>query len=678
METTELILFIDDAPNEAAMFDRDMRYLAASRAWLETTRQTRDIIGRSHYDIFPALPDSWRISHQRGMAGERVYGKAEMFLLPDNTPAWANWEVRPWRSSEGDVGGILIFGENVTSEVVARQDLLKEASAAREARREAEMERRRLMAAIEASPDGVAVFDANDEVVAINSAFLDAIGADRDSIGPGSSSADVWETSRNSGVWDHSDPASMEWRRLRLSRQFDLLRVIERQDRNGKWWRIAAYPTSDGGALGTRTDITELKARERELADRTEALERQAIELKTFAEAAERANRAKTAFIAAMSHEIRTPLNAIVGFAKLVAQSGVSEESDTFASALISSTQHLAALVNDILDFTKLESDRLDLTLEPFSLDTLLVELDTTLKVLSRDKALDVGMERAADLPARIQGDRGRIAQILLNLISNATKFTQAGAIRFRITRESSGHGEARIRFEVRDTGLGITPAAAATLFEAFQQGDAASGLRASGAGLGLAISRRLARLMGGDVNFESEPGMGLRFWFEAPFPVATASDSTRPNTAAAATERRRLHPLDILVVEDTASSRLLLTTLLKRRGHRVREACDGAQALECLKQHRCDLIFMDIQMPVLDGLEATTRIRKLPPPIGRTPIVALTAEAFEDQKQLAFRAGMNKVITKPFNETSLDSVLRELAETSTITASEGVYVEAR
>jgi CheY-like chemotaxis protein len=292
-------------------------------------------------------------------------------------------------------------------------------------------------------------------------------------------------------------------------------------------------------------------------------------------------------------------------------------------------------------------------------LDDLAARAYASLKALVGDKPIVLALVKEPGLPRALVGDAGRVMQILGNLIGNAVKFTQAGSIFLRIARQPASSPKASIRFEVIDSGPGVSDDVGARLFQAFEQGETIEKARADGAGLGLAISRRLARLMGGDIDFETEEGRGSRFWFEAPFEIVEAGavePAARP--AARPCRREDERPLDVLVAEDAAPSRTLLRIMLNARGHVVAEAENGAAALAAARSRPFDLILMDVQMPLMDGLAAARFIRGLPEPVASTPIVAVTADAFEDQRLQCLEAGIDDVIVKPFTDEALGAVL--------------------
>ena len=373
-------------------------------------------------------------------------------------------------------------------------------------------------------------------------------------------------------------------------------------------------------------------------------------ELKLAKEAADAANVAKSAFLANMSHEIRTPLNAIVGLAHLLRRAGVAPEQKERLDKLQAASHHLAGIVDAILELTKIDAGKLELEERPLSLDSLLDEVGAMLEVQAADKGLRVSIERpvCTDLLA---GDATRLRQALLNYVGNAVKFTEHGGITIRAVVEAEDPAGLLLRFEVADTGIGIAADAMPRLFNAFEQADNSTSRRYGGTGLGLAITRRLARLMGGDAGARSEPGVGSLFWFTArvkklALPAAGAAPPAARESAAAVL-RRDHAGCRVLVCDDDAVGREIASELLAAAGLVVETAVDGLEAVRQVQQSPPALVLMDMQMPRLDGIDATRRIRA-----GATgaavPIVALTANGFDEDRLRCRAAGMNGFATKP------------------------------
>ena len=401
------------------------------------------------------------------------------------------------------------------------------------------------------------------------------------------------------------------------------------------------------------TELTQreaaLAASFREVAER----DRQAVELRAAKEIAEQASKAKSEFLATMSHELRTPLTGVLGMADLLAAERLSDKERHLVEEIRSSGRHLLDLLSNVLDLSRIESGKLELEHTDFSIAELLEAVRSLLAPQAVERGLTLAFELDENVPLNLKGDPTRLRQVLINLIGNGLKFTSRGEVSARVSRQPEPDGRIRLRFEVRDTGIGIPQEKQAELFKPFVQADSSTTRRYGGSGLGLAISKRVVEAMGGTLEVESLPGVGSRFWFEV---------GLEPGDAAAA-ERAELDPAivspqHILLVEDVELNRRLLQMMLSAHGHEVIFATSGAEAVELVARERFDVVLMDVQMPVMDGVEATRQIRQMAGPAREVPIIGLTANVLASEQQRYLAAGMNACLTKPIDWEQLFAAL--------------------
>ena len=380
--------------------------------------------------------------------------------------------------------------------------------------------------------------------------------------------------------------------------------------------------------------------------------ERQAVALalQTARDEAVSANMAKSTFLATVSHEIRTPMNGILGFADILLRSELAPAQRRAATLIQDSGNSLLAILNDVLDLSKIEAGRLELERVPVCLPALADGAQSILRSQAEAKGLSLRLDLAPDLPDWVEGDPTRLRQILLNLLSNAIKFTDRGSVSLAISRVGL-----RLRFAVSDTGIGIGKPLQSQLFKQFSQLHRSTGRQYGGTGLGLAISKRLVEAMPeGEIGVESDEGKGATFWFEAALP-ATVAPTLATMAAPAGIGREPAH---ILVAEDLFINQAVIESILLDAGHTVRFASNGVEAVEAAGRERFDLILMDMEMPELDGIGATLAIRQMPGSMQQVPIIAVTANALESEARRCRDAGMNDHLTKPIDRAALLAVI--------------------
>lgn len=544
-----------------------------------------------------------------------------------------------------------------------RGELLERAIAYARERKAVEGELResekRLRTILETSPVGVAMTRAGGSILFANTRLGEMLGVPPEEL-------------FGSRAEDHYvEPAE----RVRLEREvshggvvLDREMKMLRGDGSAFWVLLSMQPIqyeNDYALLVWLYDISSRKEAEEAMARAKEH--------------AEAAARAKSEFVAVMSHEIRTPMNGILGMVRLLLDTELSEQQRDYAETIRYSGEALMAILNDVLDLSKLEAGRMQLDETVFETARLLHSVVDLLDGRAREKGLVLEHDVAEGVPEVLAGDAGRLRQVLLNLISNAIKFTDEGAVSLVVAPQeapaaSGGDqtGRVALRFEVRDTGIGISTPARERLFTAFTQADQSISRRYGGTGLGLAICQRFVDLMGGRIGVDSREGQGSTFWFEVALRRATEAEAAGPLRAAAAADGTGARgaqpaaaggaparPLQVLLAEDNIVNRKVAMAFLERAGHVVTVARDGYEAVAQAGRGGFDVVLMDVSMPGMDGYEATSRIRSLPDSRGRVPILALTASAMRGEAERCRAAGMDGYLAKPIDADVLE---REIA----------------
>ncbi len=499
----------------------------------------------------------------------------------------------------------------------------------------------------DAIPDFIFYKDRNSVYLGCNKAFAEQIHHRAKHEIVGRTDAELLKRQDLAALYYRTDQEAMaQDRQVKFDVTVQLHNGAERQ------FEVIKTPFHDAegqvaGVIGIARDITKRQQYQTQLEDASRR--------------AEAASRAKSQFLANMSHEIRTPLNGVLGVAQLLAMTSLTPDQQEYLDMIQSSGENLLGILNDILDLTKIEADMLYLAPERFSPRELLEKLGALYRHLCRQKGLDLILEIASDLPEMVIGDPLRIKQILFNLLGNAVKFTPKGQVRLACRVLGSTAGQVTLQFKVCDTGIGISPEDQLRIFAPFEQADDSNTRQYGGTGLGLAICQRLCQLMNGALDVESQLGYGSCFMLTLQLQIAVLSHDSASTTVDRPTDQP-LATGTILVAEDNQVNRYFIVKLLRQMGYDVLEAEDGSQALERLEQQHCDLVILDIQMPVMDGSQALLAIRQRDNARrSHTPVIALTAHAMTGDRERFLNQGFDDYLAKPLQLNELAAILSRL-----------------
>ncbi|MGE4244296.1 PAS domain S-box protein [Ramlibacter sp.] len=520
--------------------------------------------------------------------------------------------------------------------IVSIKDITEQKAQSRERRRQQAL----LSALIDSIPDNIVYQDAEGFYLGCNQAFAGMVGLAPEQV-IGRRAADLFSPEIAASIEAHDREM------MRTLERRPVEEWIAQPDGTRALIEIVRSPLRDLhgrviGLLAVGRNITKRKQEEEEL--------RQAKEV------AEQATRMKSEFLANMSHEIRTPMNAIIGLSHLALKGSLDDTQRDYIGKVNSSGLHLLGIINDILDLSKVEAGKMNIEDSAFELEGLLENVSNLLAEKCADKGLGLVFDVAPDVPRTLVGDTLRIGQILVNYANNAVKYTETGEVVVSVRTLETDEGTCLLKFTVSDTGIGLSAEEMSRLFRSFSQADSSTTRRYGGTGLGLAISKKLAHLMGGEVGVESRVGEGSRFWFTVRVGVAQPRAEAPKRVAAAPSAQR---PARILLVEDNEINQRVACAMLRGAGHRVDVANDGEEGVRMALDADYDLVLMDMQMPVMDGVAATRALRGHER-FAKLPIVAMTASAMSTDRELCEQAGMDDFISKPIHP---DELLRKVAQ---------------
>ncbi|HWI40901.1 MAG TPA: ATP-binding protein, partial [Verrucomicrobiae bacterium] len=577
---------------------------------------------------------------------------------------WLLKRVLPFRTETDTIGGVVITFTDVTQLKEAEQTVLqlnrdlekkveertgelRDEMAVRLAAEEAlnrSLEKYRVL--FESFPLAITISDAQGKVIEANPMAERLSAVVKGEVPqPGSSSARVFRPD-GAPLHPHDFPSVKALRENRVIEDVEM--GVEQEDGSIVWLNVTAHPIPlpQLGVATTYADVTGRKA--------------MTLELREAKEAAEQANAAKGIFLANMSHEIRTPMSGVLGMMELLQTTSLSDEQRHYLETLGTAARNLLAVINDILDFSKIDAGALTISNEPFIVSDVVEDVANMHYPLAAAKQLTLELDIQPAAAGKVAGDALRLKQVLGNLVSNAIKFTDYGKVSVGVRREPAGPGRAVLHFVVSDTGIGVAPEAAATVFKPFIQADSSTTRKFGGTGLGLAICDQLVSMMGGRIWHVPRPQGGSEFHFTLTVGTAGEGAEVPPPSAGEPSAAGSDPKLKILIAEDDPITRDLLVRITRKMGHAPLAVENGREAVQAAVNQPFDLVLMDVSMPEMDGVAAMKRIRELNRLTERLPIVAITAHAFPETREQLMSAGMTGVITKPFTLQALRSLVKE------------------
>lgn len=604
-------------------------------------------IGKTRQELAgeDAATKKWR-DHFADLAAHRPFRDFSYVRMgPDGHLQYLSTSGNPLFDADGVFRGYVGTGTDLTAQHVAGQQF-------QQIEHDFKATEERLHSAIEAIDDGFVVYDSEDRFVLSNKRYKELYKASAAFMVPGTRFEDILRHGAAIGQYPEAIGRIDEWIDERLREHREAAATLEQRLDDGTWLRIAERRTESGETVGLRVDITAIKAVQAEL----EETKRQA----------EQANIAKSNFLSTMSHEIRTPLNGVLGIAQLLARSDLDDDQRDKVETILSSGQTLLAIINDVLDMSKIEAGGLELESTPFSMSELISTVAVPFESLADEKGLTLEVENRLAAIDVVNGDPVRLRQILWNLLSNAIKFTGDGGATLTIEDVAPAGARAAevaeirdhtVRISVADTGAGISPHRLPVIFDAFAQEDNSITRKYGGSGLGLAIVKRLIEMIGGAIKVSSEVGRGTLFEVYLSYAAASAEDTAAVQRRSRPADVHGIGHLNILVAEDNAVNAMIAEAFLRNFGHNVRVVGNGRLAVEAVAEEMPDIILMDIHMPEMDGVQATEKIRASA--AGReVPIIGVTAEAFAERHTGFVEAGIDAILTKPYTEDQLVAVL--------------------
>lgn len=681
---SELKAFVENTPAAIAMFDKNMKCIAATNKWCEDYGiEDKSLLEEEHSGVIPRSSSNWQKIYERCLNGAIEKREEDKILFSNGKVEWLKWEMRPWYNYKNEIGGIIAMSEIITSR--------------KEAEELAARQQKRMREIYQITSDLVG--DLSDRIkkviekatLALNMDFgiLGKISGNnylireyfnhKDLLNVDNKLYPLNETLCNityseSGVVAFDDLMQSSW-----ASHSNISKVKTRSYIGVTVWKGGSkYGTLSFSAEGERKegftqadrDFVQLLGQWIGSAIDRRTFEREIVVAK---EKAEEASKAKAQFVSTMSHEIRTPLNAVIGISHLLLDQDPKKEQINNLQTLQFSANNLLALINDILDFSKIESDKVELETIEFSLKEMLERLFSMLEFKAKEKGIDFMMNIDPNLPHKVKGDPIRLNQIITNLVTNAIKFTDIGSVNFSIETLGETSNTIRTKFIVKDTGIGIPKEKREHIFNSFAQASADTSRKYGGTGLGLAIAKKLVEMQGGNITVESESGKGSTFTVNLELRKASTDRLSKDASFTKDKEVATMEGVHVLLVEDNEVNQMVAIQFLKKKAIKTTVANNGLRALEKIQSKKYDLVLMDLQMPEMDGYEATQKIRSFADSYFKEiPIIALTASTMTEVRKKVRASGMNDYISKPFSPDTLYEILFKHLKQKVVTGNNG------
>lgn len=630
---------MDNSPSQIYLKDVDSRMLLINKAYEKRYNiSAKDALGGQGHDWHDPEIIENLIEHDQKILSAGRPSELEFETTDDSGNLTVTYSIKfPVRDIRGNIVGIGGIGSDITARRHDEQVLEQKSTL--------------LQTTLDHMAEGIVVYDTDLKLIAFNQIFVDLYGFPQDFIQPGRSYEEVSRNMAENGHYGAGDVDEQVRVRVKRAKHAGA-RQLERTGEDGKTISVCRTPLPGGGFVCTFTDVSKRKRAE-------DALQLAKSEAEKAAAEAVHANAAKSEFLANMSHEIRTPMNGVLGMVDILSQTELTPVQQDGVETIKESGKALLYLLNDILDLSKIEAGRMEIEELDFSVTELLASANSLWTHQAQDKGLRFSIHNHLQDPDHncIKSDQGRLRQVLYNLIGNAVKFTSSGHVEVHLSENTLNDERIALHFEIRDSGIGLTAEQIGKLFQQFSQADGTTTRKYGGTGLGLTICKNFAELLGGEIGVDSIPDEGSTFWFTV---IAERGDPRKVKRELSSQTQGSMNKvpndrtLRILLAEDNAINQKVATYLLGPLDCQLDIVSNGLEAVASVTRTPYDLILMDIQMPEMDGVTATRKIRSLPGPVGNIPIIAMTANSMQGDREKYLEAGMDDYVAKPIDQREL------------------------